>query len=304
MDVIWQERLSGARAEQVRDLVAAAAEVDGRAPIGEHVMMNLGNGEGNHLVATERPGGPVVGYAYLDLTGDNDGNVVAELAVHPSHRRQGTGSALVEGLLAKAPDPAALRIWAHGETPAATRLAEKFGLRRARELWRMRRPLSDAEPLPTRATPEGVVLRTFRPGADEAAMVAVNNRAFSWHPEQGGWTEEDVRAREAEDWFDADGFFLAERDGRVIGFHWTKVHPASPGTGGEPIGEVYVVGIDPDAQGGGLGSVLTLAGLHHLRSLGLPAVMLYVESDNTSAIRVYQKLGFDKWDADVQFAGK
>ncbi|WP_086821817.1 mycothiol synthase [Allokutzneria sp. NRRL B-24872] len=298
MELIWQDKLSEEQADQVRALVAAAAEVDGRAPIGEHVLLNLDAGD--HLVATERAGGPVVGYAFLDRTGDNDGNAVAELAVHPERRRRGTGSALVEGVLAKVSDGAELRIWAHGETPAATRLAEKFGLRRARELWRMRRSL--AEPLPTREAPEGVVLRTFRPGEDEAAMVAVNNRAFSWHPEQGGWTEADVRTREAEEWFDANGFFLAEKAGEVVGFHWTKVHPASPGTGGEPIGEVYVVGIDPDAQGGGLGSVLTLAGLHHLRSLGLPAVMLYVEADNAAAVRVYEKLGFSQWDADVQFA--
>ncbi|MCP3799139.1 mycothiol synthase [Allokutzneria sp. A3M-2-11 16] len=298
MELIWQERLSGEQSDQVRALAAAAAEVDGRAPIGEHVLLNLDGGD--HLVAVERDGGPVIGYAFLDRAVDNDGNTVAELAVHPEHRRRGTGSALLDGVLAKVPDRAKLRIWAHGETPAARHLAEKFGLRRARELRRMRRSL--AEPLPTRATPEGVVLRTFRPGEDEAAMVAVNNRAFSWHPEQGGWTEADVRTREAKKWFDANGFFLAERDGEVVGFHWTKVHPASPSTGGEPIGEVYVVGIDPDAQGGGLGSVLLLAGLHHLRSLGLPAVMLYVEAVNTAAIRVYEKLGFDKWDADVQFA--
>ncbi|GAA4002415.1 mycothiol synthase [Allokutzneria multivorans] len=298
MELIWQDKLSEEQADQVRALVAAAAEVDGRAPIGEHVLLNLDAGD--HLVATERAGGPVVGYAFLDRAGDNDGNAVAELAVHPEHRRRGTGSALVEGVLGKVSDRSKLRIWAHGETPAARHLAEKFGLRRARELWRMRRSLADA--LPTREAPEGVVLRTFRPGEDEAAMVAVNNRAFSWHPEQGGWTEADVRAREAEEWFDANGFFLAEKAGEVVGFHWTKVHPASPGTGGEPIGEVYVVGIDPDAQGGGLGSVLTLAGLHHLRSLGLPAVMLYVEADNTAAVRVYEKLGFSRWDADVQFA--
>ncbi|MBP2475860.1 mycothiol synthase [Crossiella equi] len=287
----WAATLSPEEVQAVHELVAAAAEVDGRAPVGEHVLMSLG---GEHLLARQ-DNGQLGGYANLDR--DNDGNPVAEFAVHPEHRRKGLGRELAESLVARAGQ--GLRAWAHGDHPAATRIADHLGFRRARDLWRMR--MTFTGDLPDRATPDGVDLRTFRPGQDEEAVVAVNNRAFSWHPEQGGWTTEDVLTREAESWFDANGFFLAERDGQLLGFHWTKVHSARPDTGGEPIGEVYVVGVDPAAQGGGLGQVLTLAGLRHLRELGLPAVMLYVESDNTAAIRVYEKLGFSHWDSDVQY---
>jgi mycothiol synthase len=154
--------------------------------------------------------------------------------------------------------------------------------------------------------PEGVTVRTFSVGADEAAWLDVNGKAFASHPEQGAWTAEDLSLREREPWFDPDGFFLAERDGKLVGFHWTKVHgpadnehPAAPGH--EAIGEVYVVGVDPAGQGGGLGRALTLAGLHYLRSRGLPEVMLYVDEDNRAAVRLYESLGFTHEGTDAMF---
>ena len=136
-------------------------------------------------------------------------------------------------------------------------------------------------------------LRTFRPGTDEESWLGVNRRAFAHHPEQGSWTREDLELREEEPWFDPAGFFLAERDGRVIGFHWTKVHPADDA--GSPVGEVYVVGVEPGQQGGGLGRALTLAGIAHLQGLGLDQVMLYVDESNTPAIKMYTSLGFGRW---------
>ena len=185
-------------------------------------------------------------------------------------------------------------MWAHGGHPDAEKLAEKLGFRKVRELLRMR--LRVENELPEPKLPDGVTIRPFVPGKDEAAVVYVNHRAFDWHPEQGAMSIEDVRAKEEEDWFDPEGFLLAfDADDRLAGFHWTKVHTPE-------LGEVYVVGVDPDRQGGGLGRALTLAGLRHLREQGVKEVMLYVESDNTAAVRVYTKLGFTLWDADVQYA--
>jgi mycothiol synthase len=166
--------------------------------------------------------------------------------------------------------------------------------------------------VPSLEPPAGVTIRTFAPGVDDAAWLALNTRAFADHPEQGTWTLGDLHRRMAESWFDPAGFFLAERAGELVGFHWTKVHGSrgaacppdgdpSPGHGHEAIGEVYVLGVDPAAHGLGLGRVLTVVGLRHLRSKGLLDAMLYVDDSNTAAIKLYESLGFSRWDTDVLF---
>ncbi|MBU2111746.1 MAG: GNAT family N-acetyltransferase, partial [Actinobacteria bacterium] len=82
-------------------------------------------------------------------------------------------------------------------------------------------------------------------------------------------------------------------DGTMLGFHWTKIHDRDHG-------EVYVVGVSPASQGRGLGRLLTLAGLHHLHDRGVREVILYVESDNAPAIRIYRdKLGFTHQQRDT-----
>ncbi|MFD4643158.1 mycothiol synthase [Lentzea sp. NPDC058436] len=285
----WFEELTADQAAEVTRLLQAAQSSDGVAPVGEAVRLRLRPGAtgSRHLLA--HLDGELAGYAHVDLIGDSGGNKVAEFAVHPKYRHQGVGEAL-----AKALPQDSLRVWAHGGHPDAERLADKLGFRKVRELLRMK--LRVENDLPEPKLPEGVTIRPFVPGKDEAAVVYVNHRAFDWHPEQGAMSIEDVRAKEEEDWFDAEGFLLAfDADDRLAGFHWTKVHTPE-------LGEVYVVGVDPDRQGGGLGRALTLAGLRHLREQGVKEVMLYVESDNTAAVSVYTKLGFTLWDADVQYA--
>jgi mycothiol synthase len=248
-------------------------------------------------------GDVVAGYAYLDPPDDaQGGDMSGELVVHPAQRRRGHGTELVAALAAEAAghdSGGGIRIWAHGDLPAAAAFAKATGCTRFRELWQLRLSLAGAT-LPAPSLPAGVTLRAFVPGSDEEAWLAVNRRAFAHHPEQGSWTLADLELREAESWFDPAGFFLAERDGELIGFHWTKVHPAG-GSAGAPIGEVYVVGVDPGRQGGGLGKALTLAGLAHLRDRGLGEVMLYVDGDNTPATRLYSALGFGRWHTDVMY---
>jgi len=294
VEMIWQDTEPG---DDVRRLLIAAREHDGRPEVEDGQPLPREFRGGRHLLAVD--GGTLVGYAHLDTGGDAFGNQVAEAVVHPAHRRLGHGTRLVRAVL----DGAAprLRIWSHGDHPAAARIASGLGLERVRELLKMR--LDHDTPLPGFAWPDGVTVRTFEPGRDEAELVAVNKRAFDWHPEQGQLTVDDVRDTERESWFDPGGFFLAvrddkgekdDKDGKVVGFHWTKVHP-------DNVGEVYVVGVDPAAQGGGLGRALTLKGLHHLRDQGLGDTILYVESDNAPALAVYRKLGFEVAQTDVAY---
>jgi mycothiol synthase len=159
----------------------------------------------------------------------------------------------------------------------------------------MRRPLGELPPV---KVSDGVRLRTYEGSGDDAELLRVNNAAFSWHPEQGGWSDADIAERRGESWFDPQGLFLAVDDqtGKLLGFHWTKVH-------GPELGEVYVVGVDPEAQGRGLGATLTLAGLHHLADrLGpLAEVTLYVEADNSAAVKTYERLDFRVFAADVAY---
>jgi mycothiol synthase len=140
----------------------------------------------------------------------------------------------------------------------------------------------------------GIHIRPFRPGRDEEAWLATNNRSFHSHPEQGRWTLADVRAREREAWFDPEGLLLLEEDGRLAGSCWTKIHADSI----PPMGEIYVIGVDPDFQGRGWGRALTQAGLDHLSSRGLRVGMLYVDGDNRPAISLYQSMGFEKHHVD------
>jgi mycothiol synthase len=292
-------RLTPAQIAQVLDLAEAAAAADSVAPLSEHVLLHLrydaaGAGAdpagGRDLVLTVN--GEIAGYAYLDAPGPGDPDVSGELVIHPLHRGHGLGLALVRELIAQA-DGHRVRIWAHGDLPAAARLARAAGFDRFRALWQMRRSLRD--PLDPPRFPAGTTLRTFRPGQDEAEWLSLNARAFAKHPEQGAWRRHDLELREQEPWFDPAGFFIAERDGAMTGFHWTKV------SGPAGIGEVYVVGVDPGERGTGLGRALTLAGLRYLRDRGLAEAMLYVDEDNVPAIRMYEGLGFTRWSTDAMY---
>ncbi|WP_408004660.1 mycothiol synthase [Pseudonocardia lacus] len=288
--------MDAAAIDDVRAFAAAVAATDGTAPFSDDALLHL-DGAGTAQLLATTPSGELVGVAHLDRSAEPAEPASGELAVHPAHRRSGLGARIVEAVLTEVDGP--VRVWAHGEHPGAAALAQRFGFRRVRELWQLRRDL--AEPIAEPVLPEGVRLRSFVVGEDEPEFLRVNNAAFHWHPEQGGWDLSQVRLREAEPWFDAEGFLLAvNADDRLLGYHWTKIHPAESGE--DPIGEVYVVGVDPAEQGRRLGGALTAAGLAYLRARGLRRVMLYVEADNTAAVRVYEKLGFTRWSTDVSYA--
>lgn len=290
----WRTALTPAEQEQVRAVVDAAAEADGVAPVGEQVLRELAHTRTKHVIAADDD--EVVGY--LNLTPGRDGSgAMGELVVAPRARRRGIGTALLRAVTEAGLGP--VRFWAHGTLPAAQGVADALSMSVVRELMQMRRTLRD---VPEFQVPDGIRIRTYEGPSDDAELLRVNNAAFAWHPEQGGWGQSEIDERRNESWFDPEGLFLAvdDRTGELLGFHWTKVHADQPG-----LGEVYVVGVDPAAQGRGLGRLLTAVGIDHLeRRLGVhaqPEVMLYVEADNAAAVKTYERLGFGVANVDTAY---
>ncbi|UAL71468.1 mycothiol synthase [Streptomyces angustmyceticus] len=290
------DELAPEEAAAVAGLIERAARTDGQPAVSEQGRLQLRGGVRpgvRHVLLYSRgdEAEELVAYGQLEDT-DPVEAPAAELVVHPGHRGRGHGRALGGELLEQS--GRRLRVWAHGGHPAARHLAQTLGLTMFRELRQMRRSLTDLE-LPEPVLPEGVSVRTFQPGTDDAAWLEVNAAAFAHHPEQGSLIQRDLDDRKGEAWFDPKGFFLAEKDGRLVGFHWTKVH-ADDG-----LGEVYVLGVRPGAQGGGLGKALTTVGLRHLAGQGLPTAMLYVDADNAAAVSVYERMGFATHETDLMY---
>ena len=260
----------------VLDLAARVEAEDGAPPLSDQTRGALGSEDVREYVALDD--GALVGYAQLA-----DGTL--EIAADAD---------AVEPLLDAVEPGADVRIWSHGHASRLAPVLERRGYERLRELHQLRRPLADLQPDPPLR--DGVTVRTFVPGEDDAAWLALNAAAFVHHPEQGRLTRADLRARVAEAWFDPKGFLLAERDGELVGFHWTKVHP-------DGLGEVYVLGVAPSGQGLGLGGALLVRGLRYLaQRRGCETVLLYVDGDNPTAMHLYERDGFRRFDLDVQWA--
>ena len=276
---------------QVHALNAEAEASDGVAALSEQRLLWLDDPQAPVAHLLVQDAGRLLGLAQLDL--GVDGEAVAELVVSPAERRRGLGRALLEAARGLEPGRR-FSVWAHGDLPAARALATGLGLRPDRELWLMRLELAARPQVAVPALPEGVSLRTFVVGQDEEAWLRVNARAFADHPEQGRLTRGDLEARIAEPWFDPESFFLAERDGALLAFAWLKVV--------DGLGELYVLGVDPEAQGTGLGTILTARTLERFEELGLGVAILYTSAGNRAAVRTYAKFGFTPANVDVTYA--
>lgn len=284
--------LSPDTAEAVRELARQSPDAADTPPLSEQALLRLTAGAPvRHLLCQQvfDQAATLLGYAQLDPS--DQGCTVELVATDPL-----VASELLDAA-AQLVGLRQLRLWAHGRNSVAVQAATQAGWQPVRSLLQLRRSLPDldvAEP----QLPDGVSIRAFRPGADDEAWLAVNARAFATHPEQGRWTQADLADRLGAPWFDPAGFLLAVRGGDLLGYHWTKVHTDTP----EPMGEVYVLGVDPAAQGLKLGTALLIAGLRHLRERGLATVLLYVEADNGPALALYERLGFTVFARDVQYA--
>ncbi len=290
----WRQGAGGA--SDVRRIAELSYEHDGRPALNEDAILTLHNrGLTDATLLTAGLDAGTDGFAYLH--GLSAGTPALDLVVAPEARGRGLGLALGHASVESA--PGGITAWSHGNHPGAAALAKHCGFEAVRELWLMRRPLAERLRYDT---PADYTIRPYRPGVDDAAFLAVNAAAFAHHPEQGALDRRGLLERMAEPWFDPAGFLVAERHGSIVGYHWTKVH--REGRLRATCGEVYVIGVDPSAQGSGIGRALLAAGLEHLRRRGLDEVILYVEADNAGAIQLYQRHGFTHAavDTDVMYA--
>ncbi len=279
----------------IQQLLNSCAENDGLNPFSEHAILHMQYGhetEVQHYTCIEED--QLVGYAHVDLSDPIFGPSI-EVAVLPEFRRHGVGKKLVEEVVASH-ESRPIRLWAHGLTTGAASLAANCGFKQVRTLWQMRRSL--ITPIPESNFAENIQVRKFNVATDVEAWINCNQVAFANHPEQGLWTQKNLQQRMSEPWFDANGFKVAIFEDKIIGYGWTKVDATGVDS---KLGEVYVVGVHPDWQKCGLGRALTLDALSFLRSQNLNSALLYVDSENVPAIKLYESIGFSHWDTDTLF---
>ena len=303
-------KLTNTQQEAVLKLIADTTAFDNTPPIAEHILLHLRHGgdtADSHLLVEQE--NQVIGYAHLDQT-DLVAGPSVELVVNPKFRGAGVG----KQLLAKAIEICGkeLRLWVHGDQPAANALATSFGFEKIRTVLQMSKPLTDIQQLPKvskKEVDQDVAIRNFLPGIDSDSWLLLNNKVFKEHPEQSNWTLSDLNIRINEEWFDEQGFFLAEVDNKIIGSTWTKIHGSQThlhegevDTHAHPaIGEIYITAVDKEYSGRGIGKVLTITALNYLKYQGLSDAMLYVDFDNKTALNLYQSLGFTQSGMDILY---
>jgi mycothiol synthase len=302
MSVQHLATLQADQRQQVLDLIQRSAIFDNSPPIAEHILLHLRHGgdkSDSHLVHQVQS--KVIGYAHLDQT-DLVAGPSVELVVDPDHRSFGIG----KQLLSKAVEICGqnLRLWVHGENEAAAALANSFNFEKIRAVLQMQKQLTDIEKLPE-IDPK-IIIRSFLPGLDSNDWLSLNNKVFKDHPEQSDWQLSDLNHRLGEEWFDEKGFFIASLNNQMIGATWTKIHGAlTHDHGGShdhlAIGEIYITAVDPDYSGSGLGRALTITALNYLKYQGLTDAMLYVDFDNTRALKLYNSLGFTESGKDILY---
>lgn len=281
--------------DEILGLIEVATRIEGHRPVGEHKYSHLVVGAHAWVGVLAYDGEQLVGYAHTrwNSVGATP-RMAVEVVVHPGYYRTDVARQILwetRSVLARA-GGGVLFLWVHRVEDATTTLAAQLGFEVQRQLAFMRRPLTNppAEP----SFPAGVVVRPYRAGVDDDEFLRVNNAAFEGHPENGGWNAEEFAQRRSLDWFDPAGLLMAWQDDRCVGFHWTKwhAHDSDEVPAHDPVGEVYVLAVDPQAHRSGLGRALLRAGLRHLHDRGCRQAILYVDCASTGAVALYESEGF------------
>ena len=267
--------------DRLVDLIARVTDEQGAPPFGEVLLAAMENPDGGGIGFAAEKEGRLLSYGFA--AANPDGRVWTLEVADRSRQPDRFYRALVKHMDAIGIEETVL--WLHAPSPGPP--PELF--RHDRDLYRM------AAPLPVTGAghpPDGVAFAGFDPEQDAQALIEVNNRAFSGHPEQGEWSEADLQLRTSLPWFDSPGVRTGWIDRRMVAFHWTKVHE-TPAPDGGVLGEIYVLAVDPAFRGRGLGRAIALDGLHYLsHQRNASRAILYVDSANVAAVNLYRGLGF------------
>ena len=306
--------LPDAVSASVRAMAVACEQADGSPPLSEETLLELRRPESRvlHLLAGTDPvrsdGYGFLRHAAHPPVGGVQEPAELEFMVAPERRGRRAGTALLGRALVEAGD-SGLVVWAHGTLPAARRLAETNGLVPARRTAapRPRDGRTDRSGGLSPAHPTARVHPAHLPPWRRGGGARRECRRVRRTSRTGGAVCGRAGGPDGRAWFDPAGLLLAVQtsgdgvDGRIVGFHWTKIEP-SRSEDDQRIGEVYVLGTHPDAAGHGLGSFLLAAGLASLARRGVSRVHLYVEAENTVARRMYEKAGFAVEVVDTRYA--
>lgn len=278
--------------DRARLILDQATEADGTPPMSDQAVLAVTQGR-RALIETDDALG-VIGEGELDL------------AVRPAARGRGLGRVMLKQLLQSDAASGELLAWAHGENPAANKLLSEARFEPVRELLRL---TLDPETLPSaissaRAMPPGFEVRSYDSNDPQQAIdwVRVNAAAFASHPEQGLVTVADFLTLTQESWFSEEDLRLAYtndpgQDSQLAGFTWVKTVRGSQ----EVETELYVLGVDPAFTGIGLGAALLGETLRQMATHSPSRITLYVDGDNTNAVELYLRAGFEVEQRSVQY---
>ncbi len=285
--------------EQLPKLIEAATRADGHEPLGEHKFLRMQRGDDLAAAVLAFEDDRLAGYAHTVTFGAGDERRAScEFVVDPGFRCRGVGRLLLSHAIMHANSQHArkLDLWAYNDTPASRRIAAQFGFQPVRRLLHLHRHMGG---LAAVGEPASATLRPFDAGRDDERWLALNNRIFAGHPENGAWTIDDLHARMAQRWFDPADLLMLEVDGALAGFSWLKMEDRA---GEGRVGEIYIIGVAPEVRGRGLGRYLLRESLTHLAARKADVAAIYVEESNRQAVALYESAGFHYHHVDVCYA--
>ncbi len=142
-------------------------------------------------------------------------------------------------------------------------------------------------------TADSISIRRLQPG-EGPVFQAIRLTAMHLDESSFGSTLAEEEAK-PDSWFEdrvrADGVFVAEADGRILGM--VAVGPKAPAKERHK-GLVYSMFVLPEGRGRGLGAALMAACLDYAREVG-ESVQLVVVWTNTVAVSLYERAGFERY---------